>query len=76
MRSRGGAFCLFVLSNSLIHACVSQVFFQQLMRVWWGFGSGVFFQLVGWWRGRQYFDRGRDRGFVLYISLFLQVLGW
>ena len=30
IRSRGGAFCLFVLSNSLLHACVSQVFFQHL----------------------------------------------
>ena len=28
------------------------------------------------WRGRPCFDRGRDRGFVLYISLFLRVLGW
>jgi len=23
-----------------------------------------------------YIDRGRDKGFVLYISLFLRVLGW
>jgi len=28
------------------------------------------------WCGRLCFGRGRDRGFVLYISLFLQVLGW
>jgi len=28
------------------------------------------------WRGRLCFVRGRDRGFVLYVSLFLQVLGW
>ena len=28
------------------------------------------------WRGRLCFGRGRDRGFVLYISLFLRVLGW
>ena len=27
-------------------------------------------------RGRLCFGRGRDRGFVLYISLFLRVLGW
>jgi len=29
-----------------------------------------------YWRGRLCFGRGRDRGFVLYISLFLRVLGW
>jgi len=28
------------------------------------------------WRGRLCLDRGRNRGFVLYISLFLRVLGW
>ena len=28
------------------------------------------------WCGRLCFCRGRDRGFVLYISLFLRVLGW
>jgi len=28
------------------------------------------------WRGRLCFGRGRDRGFVLYISLFLRVLWW
>ena len=28
------------------------------------------------WRGRLCFGWGRDRGFVLYISLFLRVLGW
>ena len=25
---------------------------------------------------RLYFGRGRDRGFVLYISLYLRVIGW
>ena len=29
-----------------------------------------------YWRGRLCFGRGRDRGFVLYISLFLRVLEW
>ena len=29
-----------------------------------------------YWRGRLCFGRGRDRGFILYISLFLRVLGW
>jgi len=28
------------------------------------------------WRGRLCFDRGRDRCFVSYVSLFLRVLGW
>ena len=45
-----------------------------------GVGSGVCFSLfmVGacFWRGRLCFGRGKDRGFVLYISLFLRVLGW
>ena len=42
-------------------------------------GSGVCFSLfmvsACYWRGRLCFGRGRDRGFVLYISLFLRVLG-
>ena len=28
-----------------------------------------------YWRGRLCFGRGRDRGFVWYISLFLRVVG-
>jgi len=44
-----------------------------------GIGSGVCFSLfmvsASYWRGRLCFGRGRDRGFVLYISLFLRVLG-
>jgi len=28
------------------------------------------------WRGRLCFGRCRDRSFVLYISLFLRVVGW
>ena len=28
------------------------------------------------WRGSLCFDKGSDRDFVLYISLFLRVLGW
>jgi len=50
------------------------------MRVWGGIGSGVCFNLfmvsACYWRGRLCSGRGRDRGFVLYISLFLRVLGW
>jgi len=45
-----------------------------------GIGSGVclilFMVSACYWRGRLCFGRGRDRGFVLYISLFLRVLGW
>jgi len=50
------------------------------MRVCGGIGSGVCFSLfmvsACYWRGRLCFGRGRDRGFVLYISQFLRVLGW
>ena len=40
-----GLFCLFILSISLLHACVSQVFFNTCMRAWEGIGSGFFFNL-------------------------------
>jgi len=50
------------------------------MRVWGGIGSGDCFSLfmvsACYWRGRLCFGGGRDRGFVLYISLFLLVLRW
>jgi len=76
--TRVGASRLFVLSNfSTTCVRVSQVFRNTCMRVCGGIGSGVFSSLfmVGacCWRGRLCFGRGRDRGFVLYISLFLQV---
>ena len=65
---------------SLLHARVSQVFLNTCMRVCGGVGSGVCFSLfmvsACFWRGRLCFGRGKDRGFVLYISLFLRVLGW
>ena len=65
---------------SLLHASVCQVFLNSCMRVCGGIGSGVCFSLfmVGacYWRGRPCFVGGRDRGFVLYISLFLRELGW
>ena len=54
---------------------VSQVFLNTCMRVSGGIGSGVCFCLfmvsACYWRGRLCFGRGRDRGFVLYISLFV-----
>jgi len=56
------------------------VFLNTCMRVCGGVGSGVCFSLfmvsACYWRGRLCFGRGRGRGFVLYISLFLRVLGW
>ena len=65
---------------SLLHARVLQVVLNTCMRVCGGIGSGVCFILfmvsACYWRGRLFFGRGRDRGFVLYISLFLRVLGW
>ena len=68
---------------SLLHARVSQVFLNTCMHVCGGIGfigSVVCFSLfmisTCCWRGRLCFGRGRDRGLVLYISLFLRVLGW
>jgi len=50
------------------------------MRVWGGIESGVCFSLfmisACYWRGRLCFGRGRNRGFVLYISLCLRLFGW
>jgi len=78
--ARVGAFYLFVLSNLSLHACVSQVFFNTCMRVWEGIESGgvssMFMFGACYWRGWLCFGRGGDRGFVLYISLFLRVLGY
>jgi len=78
--TRVGAFCLFVLSNSLLHARASQVFLNTCMRVCGGIRSGAFFSLfmvsACCWCRRLCFGRGRDRGCVLYISQFLRVLGW
>jgi len=55
-------------------------FFNTCMCRGGGLEVGFFFSLfmvsACCWLGRLYFDRGRDRGFVLYISLFLRVLGW
>ena len=64
----------------LLHARLSQVFLNTCMRGCGRIGSGVLFSLfmvsACCWCGRLCFGRGRDRGFVLYISLFLRVLGW
>ena len=74
-------FCLFVLSNlSTICARVSQVFLNTCMRGCGWIGSGVCFNLfmvsACCWCGSLCFVKGRDRGFILSISLFIRVLGW
>jgi len=75
--TRVGAFCLFVLSNLSTNVRVSQVL-PACVCVG-GLEVGVF-QLVHvsacCWCRRLCFGRGGDRGFVMYISLFLRVLGW
>jgi len=59
----------------MYHRC-----FLTLTSVCKAIGGGVCFSLfmvsACCWRGRLYFGRGRDRSLVLYISLFLRVLGW
>ena len=40
------------------------------------FSPNMFMVSACCWRRRLCFGRGRDRGFFLYISLFLLVLGW
>ena len=65
---------------SLLHACVSQVFLQHLHACvggdWkWAFFSSLFMVSACCWRMRLCFGKGRDRGFVLYFSLCLQVSG-
>jgi len=42
----------------------------------WGVCLSLIMVSACFWRGRLCFGRGRDRGFVLDISLFLRVLGW
>jgi len=79
--TRVGAFCLFVLSNPYTTCvCITGVFSAPagLCSGGWevGFFSALFMVSTCCWRGRLCLDRGRDRGFVLYISLFLGVLGW
>jgi len=76
-----GAFCLFVLSNpSTTCACITGVFPTPACVCSGGLEVGflvtLFMVSACCWRGRLCFDRGKDRGFVLYISLFLRVLGW
>jgi len=79
--TRVGAFCLFVLSNpSTICVCITGVFLTPACVCVGGLEVGFLFSLfmvsACCWRGRLYFVRGRDRGFVLYISLFCEVSGW
>jgi len=79
--TRVGVFCLLVLSRpSTTCMCITGVFSTPAcvcvggLEV--GFFSSLFMVSVCCWRGRLCFDRGRDRGFVLYISLFLRALEW
>jgi len=79
--TRVGAFCLFVKSNpSSTCVCITGVFSTPACMCGGslaiGFFSSLFMVSACCWRGRLCFDRGRDKGFVLYDSLFLRVLGW
>jgi len=64
----------------LLHVGVSQVFLNTCMCMCKRIRSGFFFKLfmvsACYWCGRLCFSRCRDREFVLYISLFLRMLGW
>jgi len=60
-------FCVYVCMCICVHAHVD-VCMHSCKR--------ILFICTCFWRGRLCFRRGRDRGFVLYISLFLRVLGW
>ena len=66
--------------QSLYYMRVYHRCFWTLACVCGGIRSGVYFSLfmvsACYWRGRLCFGRGRDRGFSLYISLLLRVLGW
>ena len=66
--------------QSLYYMRVYHRCFLTLACVCGGVEGGVFFSLfmvsACFWRGRLCFGRGRDRVFVLYISLFVRVLGW
>ena len=81
IHTRVGAFCLFVMSNpSTTCMCITGVFSTPACVCSGGLevrGVSSFFMVSACcWRGRLSFDRGRDKGFVLYVSLFLRVLGW
>ena len=76
-----GAFCLFVLSNpSTTCVCIAGVFLTTACvcggELEVGVVSSLFIVSACCWRGRLCFGRGIDRGFVLYISPFWQVIGW
>ena len=70
--TRVGAFCLFVLSNpSITCVCITGVFSTPACVCGGGLEAGGFFSLfmvsACCWRGRLCFDRGGDRGVVLYV---------
>jgi len=79
--TRVGTFCLFVLSNpSTTCVCITSVFLSPACVCGGGLEVGVFSSLVMvsicCWHERLCFGRRRDRGVVLYVFLFLRVLGW
>jgi len=79
--TRIGAFCSFVLSNpSTTCVCITCVSWTPACVCGGGLEGGGFSSLfmvcACCWRGRLCFGRGRDRDFVLCISLFLRVLRW
>jgi len=75
------AFCLFVLSNpSTTCVCITGVFLTPACMCRGGWEergwNRVKMDSACCWRGRLCFGRGRDRGVVLHVSLFLRVSGW
>jgi len=79
--TRIGAFCLFVLSNpSTTCVYITGGFSTPACVCGGGLEVGSFPYLfmvsICCWHKRLCFGRGRDRGFVLCISLYLRGLGW
>jgi len=84
--TRVSAFCLFVQSNlfttcvCITGVCLTPVCMCRRELEVGGlhgyYGAGCYINLNPKRRGGLYFGRGRDRGFVLYIFLFLRVLEW
>jgi len=73
---RRGNLCKY--QETHLNLAVLYILILNCMRVCWGIGSGVCFSFFHscacCWRGRPCFGRGRDRGFVLHISLFLSYI--
>jgi len=75
--TRVGALCLFVLSNlSTTCVCITGVCSTPECVYRRELELGFIIVNACCWCGRLCFGRGRDTSFVLYIFLFLRVLGW